>query len=390
MTAAAPISTPSASFSVTVSRDELAKELALCATACAKRPTIPILAYVLLEIGDGFLNLRATDLELTVYTKVSASTDDDGGAIAIELAPLLDYAKRAPDAKISITCADGFALLQSGTNKHKLPTLPAAEYPADIRADDDVSQTLATVPLGILKALLESTQYAMTEEETRFQVNGCMLATTKSALECIATDGHRLALASYRVGGASESLVLLPRVGVTATTRLGDDNEAPVTLSVSENHVVIACGITVLCVRKQDVNFPSYREIMAQQKFEHAAELEAPTLSAAVSRTMTAANNDRAVALTFAPGRLKLSAADASAARSAEEQIPVDYSGPETLVGMSGKYLVETLSALRSIKARVQFTDAERSMLVTPIFNNDDDAIEQQHLLMPMRLKAKP
>ncbi len=122
--------TENATLSATVSRDALAAELALCAMVCPKKNTIPILTYALLSVRVGVLSIRVTDLELAAYVSLNVLRGDDAEA-TIELSPLLGFVKSAPDDTVAIEFDGKVALLTSGTAKHKLPTLPAEDFPHD-------------------------------------------------------------------------------------------------------------------------------------------------------------------------------------------------------------------------------------------------------------------
>jgi DNA polymerase-3 subunit beta len=369
---------------IIVPRESLSADLAFCGSAVQKRHTNEILKNVLLTVKGSELLIRATDLELTAYASVLSVEDTprSDGEFTVELSPLLAFARTAPEEFVTMTESAGYVTLTSGGAKLKLPTLPAQDFPGDPRESSGDESVIATLPIGRLKALLDATAYAVNEEEKRYQVNGCLIAVINRKLESVSTDGHRMGIAS--TSGAQldgEARVFLPKCGLIAVTGLPAADAEECTLSESENGITIACGIRAIYVRKVDINFPAYREAIPKS-FDQSAELSVPRLLAAVRRTLVAAATSKAVLFTFTPGKLKLMATDA--VRSAEEMISVDYSGPEIAVGLGGNYVTDVLSAVACENVRVQFTDGQGAVVITPVSSSDED-LEQLHLVMPMR-----
>src|SRR5204862_456498 len=67
----------------------------------------------------------------------------------------------------------------------------------------------ARFPAKILQALVERTVYAITQEESRYALNGALFIGDGKTLRMVATDGHRLSLAEASASG--EHKVIVPR-----------------------------------------------------------------------------------------------------------------------------------------------------------------------------------
>jgi DNA polymerase-3 subunit beta len=66
---------------------------------------------------------------------------------------------------------------------------------------------------------------------------------------------------------------------------------------------------------------------------------------------------------------------------SAEEEIKVDYSGPELEIGFNISYLQESLTTIKDLSAEIVFFGQESSCIVKN--KENEDLI---HVIMPMRL----
>src|SRR5690606_3613216 len=100
----------------------------------------------------------------------------------------LDIAKRMPaGAEITLALDGGTLTVSSGRSRFKLATLPASDFP-------ELSQPAYPVGVSIdLAALVAPVVFAMSDEATRYYLNGVFLHTSEGRLRAVATDGHRLA-----------------------------------------------------------------------------------------------------------------------------------------------------------------------------------------------------
>src|SRR3954447_2312438 len=225
---------------LTVAKADLQKELQLCQGVVEKRSTIPILSNVLLRAADGRLQMAATDLDVTILSSCPARITTPGG-VTIEAKRLFDIVRSLPDEDVHITLQENNSLLvDSGTAKFRLLGLPAEDYPTLPTVD---ATEAYDIPLEELKTMVAKVKFAITHEETRFQLNGALLKVQPAKMEMVATDGHRMALINFPQGGngktkkGSDFTVLVPRKALEEILRLEGDEDGTVQFGVSENQL---------------------------------------------------------------------------------------------------------------------------------------------------------
>src|SRR5256885_7578657 len=213
---------------LTVAKADLQKELQLCQGVVEKRSTIPILSNVLLKAADGNLQIAATDLDVTILSSCAAKITTPGG-VTIEAKRLFDVIRSLPDEDVHVAMQENNQMLiESGTAKFRLLGLPAEDYPT--LPSVDVRESYM-IPLDELKTTVAKVRFAITHEETRFQLNGALLKIQPSKMEMVATDGHRMALINFPKGGngktkkGSDFTVLVPRKALEEILRLEGDEE---------------------------------------------------------------------------------------------------------------------------------------------------------------------
>ena len=182
---------------LTVGKADLQKELQLCQGVVEKRSTIPILSNVLLKAADGRLQIAATDLDVTILSSCAARVTTPGG-VTIEAKRLFDVVRSLPDEDVHITLQENNSMLiESGTAKFRLLGLAGRGLPD--AADGQRRATRTRIPLDELKTMVGKVKFAITHEETRFQLNGALLKVQPNKMEMVATDGHRMALINFPV-----------------------------------------------------------------------------------------------------------------------------------------------------------------------------------------------
>jgi DNA polymerase-3 subunit beta len=181
-----------------ISRDALIKPLNLVAGVVERRQTLPILANVQLVISGQELALTGTDLEVELIGRVQLAEDaiQSPGEITIPARKLVDICKALPDGSdIKIELDEQKLIIKSGRSRFQLSTLPATDFPSVEQAKGGQSFTLKQ---GELKHLIERTSFAMAQQDVRYYLNGMLFELTDGQLRVVATDGHRLAMATYQ------------------------------------------------------------------------------------------------------------------------------------------------------------------------------------------------
>src|SRR5437588_1755176 len=375
---------------LTVAKADLQKELQLCQGVVEKRSTIPILSNVLLKAADGKLSIAATDLDVTILSACPARITTPGG-VTIEAKRLFDIVRSLPDEDVHITLQENNSLLvDSGTAKFRLLGLPAEDYPTlpTVNATESYD-----IPLEELKTMVAKVKFAITHEETRFQLNGALLKVQPTKMEMVATDGHRMALINFPQGNgggkkkSQDLTILVPRKALEEILRLEAGEDGTVRFGVSENHLFFEAADRRLLARMIDVNFPNYMEVIARDN-DRKVLVDRERLLATIRRISLVANErTRAVRFDFAPGKLTVSSTNPELG-DARETVPIDYAGNPFFVGLNAAYVTDFLSVVDTDQVSLDLKDENSQCIGRPSTNDADLAYEYLYVVMPMRLTA--
>jgi len=371
---------------LTVAKADLQKELQLCQGVVEKRSTIPILSNVLLKASEGTLQIAATDLDVTILSSCAAKITTPGG-VTIEAKRLFDIIRSLPDDDVHVTMQENNSLLvESGTAKFRLLGLPAEDYPT---LPTVTAAETYTVPLDELKTMVAKVKFAITHEETRFQLNGALLKIQPAKMEMVATDGHRMALINFPQGNGmkkgADLTILVPRKALEEIMKLESGEDGTVRFGVSENHLFFEAGERRLLARMIDVNFPNYMEVIARDNDRHVMVDRERLLSTIRRISLVANERTRAVRFDFAPGKLTVSSTNPELG-DARETVPIDYAGNPFFVGLNAAYVTDFLSAVDTPSVALDLKDENSQCIGRPSSNDADLPYEYLYVVMPMRL----
>ena len=345
-----------------------------------RRQTMPILANVLLSAKGGRLSVTATDLEVELVATSEVDVQRPG-EVTLPGRKLLDICRALPDGvEITLTLEGERMTVRARKSRFTLSTLPAGEFPNIEPAAGSVE---FTVNQAQLKSLIDRTAFSMAQQDVRYYLNGMLFEVTPRHLRTVATDGHRLAMATLEgelAGVRSDLQVILPRKGVLELLRLLQNPEEDVRLVLGGNHFHAVTPEFTFTSKLVDGKFPDYERVLPRDADKRVLgpRLE---LKDALARTAILSNEKyRGVRLVLEDGNLQILANNPEQ-EEAEEQVGVSYSGPRVEIGFNVSYLIDVLSVLGSEEVRLQLSDGSRSVLI-----QDPDREEALYVVMPMRL----
>src|ERR1700748_511592 len=120
-----------ATMEITVSRQDLVRELTATQSVVERKTTIPILSNFLLEADEDRLNITATDLDQAIRTSAPVKVKKPGSC-TVPARKLYDYIKLLPDGEISIKLLENhWVQIRSGRSNTKMVGLGRANYHHD-------------------------------------------------------------------------------------------------------------------------------------------------------------------------------------------------------------------------------------------------------------------
>jgi DNA polymerase-3 subunit beta len=244
---------------------------------------------------------------------------------------------------IEFTLDEQKLLLRSGRSRFTLSTCrPAISRTPSRRGHGDIHLN----QLQAAGSLIDRTAFSMAQQDVRYYLNGMLFEVTPTRLRAVATDGHRLAMATFKPSSTASARmqVIVPRKGVLELLRLSAGSRAEdVRVVLGHNHFHATTGVHVhLEAGRWQV--PGLRACAAARG-RQAVIGSRGEVKEALTRTAILSNEKyRGVRLRAGDGNLQILANNPEQ-EEAEEQVGVELQRRTLEIGFNVSYLLDVLGA---------------------------------------------
>ena len=363
---------------IRLARTDFLNELTPMQGVVERRSTIPVLSHILLKGEGKGLYLAATDLDVSLTSFCEGEVKGEG-AIAVQARKFIEIIRASSGDEVLLAREDENSLvIKVGRSRFKINGLSADDFPTlpEVSSEDRV-----TVPYAQLRGMISKVLFAVSTEESRFQLNGALMKLGDNCLSIVATDGYRLALVENDLEGASEAEgVLVPRKALQELLRLEGDGD--VSLGRGENHLSFKLGRRELICRILEGTFPDYERVIAKDN-DQSVVIDRRMLNEAVQRVaLLTGDRARAIRCEFQDGTVTLSAANPDLGEAVEE-LECSLEGSGVKIGVNPDYLSHFLGAVSCDKVRLDLKDENTQCVGFPIEGRDRRYL---CVIMPMRI----
>lgn len=318
-----------------------------------KNPTMPILGSVVIEAHGNSVTFRATDLEIGVEITESGVFVKDEGSVVLPLEKALKLTRKLKggvsfesdgDTDVVIRCSERRSRTTLvGNPRDEFPTQPA------------VSKKQLEIDAKAFGTAIATVLHAASKDETRYNLNGvCIDAGSKSAVRMVATDGHRLAVASpgsMKLPWKGE--IIVPFKGAKYLTDFlkGEDT----VMIAHEKGVLRVSGDSwSVSVRLIDGEFPNYNQVIPKKIGDTLIADQKEISEALVTASEMADTRMQKVKLVLANG-LEFHTENPDLGNSVVECF-CEWSGTGARsLAFNGRYLIEAIAAVCDGRVTIEF-----------------------------------
>ena len=355
--------------------------------------SMPQISNVFLNTKNNALNAFGTNLEISISSSVKAEIIESG-EVAVEAKKLFLFVKELQDGEILLRSKDNNWLsIRQGETKANLMGINPKDYPKVERAE--ISDPGLSISSEVLKDMIEKTIYCVSNDETRYHLNGVLFQREKTStgyrLRMVSTDGHRLSLVERIIGDIDDEAIekdagiIIPKKGISEIRKLLDKSK---TLLIKEGKGTIEVkGENVLIsARLIDGTFPDYRQFVPKG-FENKIKVSRDKFISSL-RTVGVLTDERSksITLNIKKENLEITSNDFSRGDAREKLGLEQYKGNQVKIGFNIRYLLDVLNSFDEDSVNLEFKDETSPGVIKPELDKDYTCV-----VMPMRLdRPKP
>jgi DNA polymerase III subunit beta len=382
---------------IRLERDVLADAVQWAARSLPVRPSVPILAGLLVKADSEGVTFSSFDYETSARIQVAAEVTEEGEAL-VSGRLLADISRSLPAKPVEITADESKMELVCGSARFTLQTLPVGDYPSL----PSMPESTGTVRSDAFAQAVAQVVVAAGRDELLPVFTGVRVEIEGDLISLLATDRYRMALKELRWNPASTQVsatALVPAKVLSDTSKsmvAGED----VTLSLAttgsgdgiigfEGHG--SAGQRETTTRLLDGEFPKVRHIMNTPALMNV-RVKTAELIAAAKRVALVAERNTSLRMLVGDGMITLEAATGDQAQASEavEATVEQSSGGEPAVvaaGFNPTYLLDALGAFDTPYVNFAFTAPSKPCQLTGLVELEGEPVtDYRHVIMLMRL----
>ncbi|NLC98870.1 MAG: DNA polymerase III subunit beta [Actinomycetales bacterium] len=376
-----------------IDRDVLADAVGWTARSLPNRPSVPVLAGLLLSTENNELTLSGFDYETSTRATLSAEIKEDGQAL-VSGRLLAEIVKSLPAQPVDVALEGAKVTVTCGSARFNLQTMPVDEYP---RLPDMPTATGSIDAAEFATAVAQASSAAGRDDMLPL-LTGVRLELEGSTISLLATDRFRASLRDltwFPEASDISAHALVPAKVLSDTARsLASGKDISIAVSSGDNgdgligfEGQVAGGTRRTTTRLLEGEFPRVRQLFAAQP-ETTAHVNTHSFMDAVKRVALVAERNTPIRLSFADNVVTLEAGSGDDAQ-ASESLEATIDGPDITIGFNPGYLLEGLSVMSEPVVQFSFTQQTKAASmagVSEIGADPDGAF--RYLIMPVRLQS--
>ncbi|GAB6062686.1 DNA polymerase III subunit beta [Deferrisoma palaeochoriense] len=370
---------------VQLERDSATRALAQAVSVLERKSTREILEHVLLQARPGTLELRATDLKISLTQAIPCETSSPG-AVAVPGRKLYEIFRELPAAPVRLELEENRWLhITAARSSFHIPTERADEFPEFPAAPEEYHP----FPAASFTRMLEKTLFSASNDETRPTLCGVYLhahedpAGGTETLRMVSTDGHRLTIMEQPTPGVLDMFrdgIILPKKGLGSLKALVDDSGEGFEIAQSGGRIFCRLTNAEMCLTPIDGAFPRYQDVIPSDPRNRVILAKDPFADALRRVSLMTDPDTHSVVFEASEDRVVLRSMNAQAGDSREE-IEARLEGEPQKIAFNASYFIEALRHLDGEEVKVEIDQP-----LAPCLIRSDDDPGYLCVVMPIRI----
>ena len=382
---------------LSVDRNELWRGISAVLDAVPSKPAQPVLSNLLVDAEGPQVTLGATDLDLSMSTRIAAQVDQPG-RVTVPARTFAEIAREWPESKLNVSVEEGRLVVsgslgpERGEGRYSLATAPADEFPEMPETIDGVNVDFEQAGIAdgqLLRTMIDKTSFAVSRDETRPVLNGVLWRLEAEHMAMVATDGSRLAEFKQQwngsgIDGLGEGTeVILPPQVCSQIGKLLEGSAELKKATVGQSQVLFEMAETRLLSRLIEGPYVDYEQVVPRDN-DKILTVPVDEMLPAVRRvSILSSSYTHQVRMSLDDGAVELNASSQEIGGEAREVIPAQFTGEKLELAYNGQYLIELLRKMGAGNAVFALRDSVTAAIVRPGVQAEGE--ESYFLLMPMR-----
>ena len=373
---------------VSILQDQLARGLNIVGRAVDSRPTLPVLANILLATEDGRLKLSATNLEMSITTYIGAKVDQPG-SITLPAKTFAELVSNLSPERVDLILDPSTQTVnvRCGMTNSNIKGISASEFPPIPEpSDPDV-----VLPAKLIRDMINQTAFAAAKEDNRPILTGLYTHFEDGVMTLASADGYRLAVRTAQLenGFNEQRTLVIPAKTMGELARIiGDeDKEVGITLPGERDLALFYYESTTISTQLLEGKFPDFGAIIPKSYSTAVTVYTTDLLRACKRAEIFARDSNYSARIFVAPAKGpgepgEITVIGKSAERGDNEgMIDAAVEGELLEVAFNIRYLIDVLNVIDDERVVIESNGSAHAGVIRP--ENRSDYV---YIVMPMSI----
>ncbi len=366
----------------TLNTSELVNALSVTTHALSPRTTMPILEGVLLDASEEGLRVTCSDGAMTISSLIGATIEEEG-RIVMPGRLFVDVIRKLPTAEMLFSASQNMiATIKCAGSRTTIAGKPADLFPSlpEISAESQVE-----LPQPLLRDMIQQTSFAVSSDESRKILTGCLLEIADGEVRMVALDGFRLAVRMAEIDPALHkmSAVIPSKLLQELSKIVSGGEEDMVTMTFGSSQLLAEVGPTKVYATLLEGEYIKYRQIIPNSWKTIVRILDRSQLALCIERASLMARESKTNLITLTISDSLMTITSNSEMGDVYEEIQVETEGDELKIAFNVKYMSDVIRAIEDDELTLRFNSGISPCVIVPTEGN-----AYTYMVLPVRLNA--
>lgn len=354
-----------------VNHKQFTQALSEVSKAISAKTLIPILSGIKITADQSGITLIASDSNIFIEKFIPSSIEGvqiatilKAGSIVVPAKYFIEIIKKMPsdiliksmNEQLITIQSDEITLNLNGFSANEFPNVPFIDEHAEIQ-----------VEMGQLIEVFKQTVFAAAKNESRPVLTGVHFVIGHNKLICAATDSHRLALREITISSHAKLNCVVPSSTISELLKLMNSNSNLVYIYLSESHIIFKFGTITLYSRLIEGKYPNISGLIPNES-QTVINIDRKQILQGVDRSSLLASewaNNNVNLEIIDESTIQISSNASQIGKISEtQQIDAIHGEKQLNISFDGRYMVDTLKAIKEDRVTLSFGGSMRPILI--------------------------
>ncbi|SCC30846.1 DNA polymerase III subunit beta [Bacillus mycoides] len=354
-----------------VNHKQFTQALSEVSKAISAKTLIPILSGIKITADQSGITLIASDSNIFIEKFIPSSIEGvqiatilKAGSIVVPAKYFIEIIKKMPsdiliksmNEQLITIQSDEITLNLNGFSANEFPNVPFIDEHAEIQ-----------VEMGQLIEVFKQTVFAAAKNESRPVLTGVHFVIDHNKLICAATDSHRLALREITISSHAKLNCVVPSSTISELLKLMNSNSNLVYIYLSESHIIFKFGTITLYSRLIEGKYPNI-SVLIPNESQTVINIDRKQILQGVDRSSLLASewaNNNVNLEIIDESTIQISSNASQIGKISEtQQIDAIHGEKQLNISFDGRYMVDTLKAIKEDRVTLSFGGSMRPILI--------------------------